>query len=193
MTVMAPAAPAAFLYLPPDETSGNAAHGAGAGSDIGSTAAGQPERRTIVREVRENGDAVSVERAETTTPGSRRFETAPPLRRTVTTADARQAEPASGAAETEAHTTGLWSIRANETLRGVMDRWGGRAGVEVVFLTDRHYRLHEARAFEGSFADATQALLAALSQMPHAPVGEMRPDERTLAVLHRTRSSGDGR
>ena len=77
-------------------------------------------------------------------------------------------------------------------LRGVLSRWGARGGVEVLFLTDRRYRLHEARVFEGSFAAAAHSLFASLTHLPHAPVGEPRPDGRTLAVLHRAHPVGGG-
>ena len=37
----------------------------------------------------------------------------------------------------------LWRVHSGEMLRDVLARWGGHAGVEVLFLTDRRYRLHE--------------------------------------------------
>ncbi len=43
-------------------------------------------------------------------------------------------------------------------LRAALARWGGRAGVDVLFLTDRRYRLEAAAAFVGGFMDAVQAL-----------------------------------
>ena len=90
---------------------------------------------------------------------------------------------------------GLWHVHPGETLRNVLSRWGGDAGVEVLFLTDRRYRLHEGRAFPGSFAEAAQALLSALSHLPHPPVGEIRPDGRTYAVMHQAslHRAGGGR
>ena len=91
---------------------------------------------------------------------------------------------------------GLWQVRAGEMLREALDRWGDRAGVEVLFLTDRRYRLHEGRAFEGSFDEAAMDLFSALSHLPHPPAGELRPDGRTLAVMHGSsgmRPAGDGR
>ena len=36
-----------------------------------------------------------------------------------------------------------WHVHPGEMLRDVLARWGGDAGVEVMFLTDRRYRLHE--------------------------------------------------
>lgn len=87
-----------------------------------------------------------------------------------------------GAAEPRAV---LWHVHPDETLRRVLGRWGGRADLEVVFLTDRRYRLHEARTFAGSFTEATGALFAALSHLPHPPVGELGRNGRALAVLHR--------
>ena len=32
---------------------------------------------------------------------------------------------------------GVWRVEAGDTLRAVLERWGTRAGVEVLFLTDR--------------------------------------------------------
>lgn len=80
---------------------------------------------------------------------------------------------------------GLWNVQPGEMLRAALSRWGGHRGVEVVFLTDRRYRLHEARTFAGSFEEAARALFSALSHLPHPPVGEMRADGRTYAVTHR--------
>ena len=97
-------------------------------------------------------------------------------------------QPPAGGAEVED-----WRARSGETLREVLNRWGPRAGVEVLFLTDRRYRLHEGRVFEGSFAEASQALFSALSHLPRPPVGVLRSDGRTIAVMHRVRGLGDGR
>jgi len=91
-------------------------------------------------------------------------------------------EQVRGPAAVEA--AGLWQVRSGEMLRDAMSRWGRRAGVEVLFLTDRRYRLHEGRAFAGSFEDAAEALIAALAHMPHPPVAETRQGGRTYAVLH---------
>ena len=90
----------------------------------------------------------------------------------------------------------FWRVHAGEMLRESLGRWGVAAGVEVLFLTDRRYRLHEGRTFEGSFDEAVEDLLAALSHLPHSPAGEMRPGGRTLAVMHwagRVRPAGDDR
>ena len=67
---------------------------------------------------------------------------------------------------------GVWRVEAGDTLRAVLERWGTRAGVEVLFLTDRRYRLHRGQAFEGAFIDAVRALFFALSHLPHPPAGE---------------------
>ena len=91
---------------------------------------------------------------------------------------------------------GVWRVHAGEMLCEALGRWGAHAGVELMFLTDRRYRLHEGRAFVGSFAEATQGLFAALSHLPHPPAGEMRPGGRTFAVMHRpggVRPAGDDR
>ena len=69
-----------------------------------------------------------------------------------------------------------------------------RAGTEVLFLTDRRYRLHRGQAFEGAFIDAVRALFFALSRLPHPPAGEFTTGGKSLAVTHRAprlTSSGD--
>ena len=91
-----------------------------------------------------------------------------------------------------------WHVHPGEMLRDALDRWGGRAGVEILFLTDRRYLLHEGWSFAGSFEEATQALFSALAHLPHRPVGERKGAGRTLAVLHGARpnrvpAAGDGR
>ena len=90
----------------------------------------------------------------------------------------------SGVSGRAAHGGHLWRVRSGETLREVLSRWGEREHVEVLFLTDRRYRLHEGRVFEGSFEEAAQALFSALSHLPRPPVGERRFGGRTFAVMH---------
>ena len=79
----------------------------------------------------------------------------------------------------------VWRVDAGEKLRTVLARWGARAGTEVLFLTDRRYRLDGAAAFEGGFMDAVQALFRRLSHLPHAPVAARSEGGTTLAVRHR--------
>ena len=79
----------------------------------------------------------------------------------------------------------VWRVHPGETLREVLARWGARAGVEIVFLTDRGYRLHGARAFEGGFAGSVEALFQALGHLPHPPAAEFAPGGRSLSVTHR--------
>ena len=89
--------------------------------------------------------------------------------------------------------SGGWRVHAGETLREALDRWGARAGAGVVFLTDRRYRLGEARTFGGGFDEAAKALFAALAHLPRPPVGELSGDGRALTVLHRAPNAGGGR
>ena len=86
-----------------------------------------------------------------------------------------------------------WRVHAGETLRETLDRWGARAGIDVLFLTDRRYRLGETRTFEGAFGEAARALFAALAHLPRPPVGELSGDGRRLTVRHRVRSLGEAR
>ena len=78
-----------------------------------------------------------------------------------------------------------WRVWANETLRSVMSRWGARAGVEVVWRTDRHYRLQDGRMFrDRTFGEAAALLFAALGGVPDAPAGRLSPDGASMAVKH---------
>ena len=88
--------------------------------------------------------------------------------------------------------TGVWRVHAGETLREALGRWGARAGTDVVFLTDRRYRLNGDAAFEGGFAQAAQALFEALAHLPHPPEGAVSADGRSLAVTHRAPAAKHG-
>ena len=94
--------------------------------------------------------------------------------------------PADGSASVPGPT--VWHVRRGEMLRTALARWGARAEVEVTFLTDRRYRLDGAAAFEGSFADAADALFRALGHLPHPPAGALSKEGATLAVTHRSRA-----
>ena len=80
----------------------------------------------------------------------------------------------------------VWRVEAGETLRAVLARWGARAGTDVLFLTDRRYRLDGTAAFEGGFMDAVQALFRRLSHLPHAPVAARSEGGTGLVVRHRS-------
>ena len=97
------------------------------------------------------------------------------------------ATPSEAAASGPSAGTGqaLWRVRAGEMLRAALGRWGARAGVRVLFLTDRRYRLDGAARFEGRFMDAVQALFPSLSHLPHAPVAARSEGGTTLVVTHR--------
>ena len=81
----------------------------------------------------------------------------------------------------------IWRVHPGETLREVLARWGARAGVAVVFLTDRGYRLHGGHAFEGEFFASVEALFSALGHLPHPPAARLAPGGRSLTVTHRTK------
>ena len=83
----------------------------------------------------------------------------------------------------------VWRVAEGEMLRAVLARWGARAGTEVLFLTDRRYRLDGDRAFEGGFTDAVQALFRRLSHLPHAPADARSEGGTTLVVRHRLPAS----
>ena len=89
-------------------------------------------------------------------------------------------------AGTRVSNASVWPLREGEMLRAVLARWGARAGVDVLFLTDRRYRLDAAASFEGGFMEAVQALFQGLSHLPHPPVAT-RAEGAALVVRHRLR------
>ena len=78
-----------------------------------------------------------------------------------------------------------WRVSAGEMLSTILERWGSRGGVDMVWLTDRRWRIDEDHVFTGTFSEAARSLLFALSHLPRAPVGELSGDGRTLVILHR--------
>ena len=82
--------------------------------------------------------------------------------------------------------TSVWRVREGEMLRAALARWGVRAGVDVLFLTDRRYRLEAAASFGGGFVDAVQTLFRGLSHLPHPPAAS-RSEGAALVVRHRLR------
>ncbi len=90
-----------------------------------------------------------------------------------------------GASDDTGPAHGVWTITAGEHLDDVLRRWGEEADVDIVWLTDRRWRIDQAATFRGDFADATRALLFALSHLSHAPVAQFAASGRTLAIVHR--------
>ena len=88
--------------------------------------------------------------------------------------------------------TSVWRVREGEMLRAVLARWAERAGTDVVFLTDRRYRLDGDAAFEGGFMDAVQALFRSLSHLPHPPLAARSEGGTALVVRHRMPASPAG-
>ena len=78
-----------------------------------------------------------------------------------------------------------WSVAPGELLDDVLARWGDQAGVDIVWLTDRRWRIDSAATFRGDFSEAIQALLFGLSHLSHAPVAQFAPSGRTLVIVHR--------
>ncbi len=98
----------------------------------------------------------------------------------------RPAGVAEGAAEFVAPGSGLadWRVRAGETLRGTLGRWTARAGIELLPVTDRRWRLDEDRRWPLlTFGDAVRRLMFALSHLPRPPAAELHGD--TLVLSHR--------
>ena len=80
-----------------------------------------------------------------------------------------------------------WHCRAGETVSALLARWSARAGLDLAWRSARDWRLDEARRFEGSFAEATARLQAALDHLPHPPVLSVAETPPRLVVVHRAR------
>ena len=100
-------------------------------------------------------------------------------------------EPAPGPGHAVSGTS-VWRVHAGETLRDVLARWGARTGADVVFLTDRRYRLEVAASFGGGFGEAVRTLFAALAHLPHPPKGALSADGGSLVVTHRAPAAHHG-
>ena len=85
---------------------------------------------------------------------------------------------------------GRWRVEEGELLRVTLERWGERAGVEVLWLTDRRYVLHRSRVYEGTFTEAARAVVFGLSHLPHPPVCELSSDGSSMVVVHRVAGIG---
>ena len=83
----------------------------------------------------------------------------------------------------------VWKVHEGEMLRAVLARWAARTGTEVLFLTDRRYRLDGDAAFEGGFTDSVQALFRSLSHLPHPPAAARSEGAAALVVRHRMPAS----
>ena len=80
-----------------------------------------------------------------------------------------------------------WAVKSGETLRQVLKRWGGREGVEVVFLTDRMWTLRAPWTSHGTFEEAVADLCDALEWLPHPPHAGWVAGRGSLIVRHRER------
>ena len=85
-----------------------------------------------------------------------------------------------------------WRVIAGESLEAALVRWSARTGVDVVWLTDRQYTLHEARTFRGTWSEAIGALMQALSGLETAPAARLDAGQMSLAVRHRPMSREPG-
>ena len=79
----------------------------------------------------------------------------------------------------------LWTVSAGELLDAVLERWAAEAAVDIVWLTDRRWRIDQRATFRGDFPTAARALLFGLSHLSHAPVAQFTASGRTLAIVHR--------
>ncbi len=84
-------------------------------------------------------------------------------------------------------TVGDWSVINGMMLSEVLEKWGRRASVEVVFLTDHDYLLETSHTFRGTYKEAVQALLFSLGNLPYPPRGSLAKNGRVLAIHHTTK------
>lgn len=81
---------------------------------------------------------------------------------------------AAGRADLLSNTT--WSAPRNSTLRGILEQWSDRVGVELYWASEYDYPIQSAVSLQGTFEEAVQTLLKGLSESKPRPMGRLHPN-----------------
>ncbi len=71
----------------------------------------------------------------------------------------------------------VWSGEKGETLRGLLEKWCARAGVDLSWQSEYDYPLQARVAFSGSFEEAVRALLSGFQEAKPQPVGRLHQNQ----------------
>jgi len=69
-----------------------------------------------------------------------------------------------------------WTSSRNSTLRGVLEDWSKRAGVELYWASEYDYPIQSAVSIQGTFEEAVQVLLKGLTESRPRPMGRLHPN-----------------
>ena len=71
---------------------------------------------------------------------------------------------------------GTWTAPRNSTLRGILQDWSQRAGVELYWASEYDYPIQSAVSLNGTFEEAVQVLLKGLYDSKPRPMGRLHPN-----------------
>lgn len=69
-----------------------------------------------------------------------------------------------------------WTAPRNSTLRGILEDWSSRVGVELYWASEYDYPIQSAVNIGGTFEEAVQVLLKGLSDSRPRPLGRLHPN-----------------
>jgi hypothetical protein len=72
--------------------------------------------------------------------------------------------------------TGTWTAPRNSSLRGILQDWSERAGVELYWASEYDYPIQSAVSLNGTFEEAVQTLLKGLADSKPRPMGRLHPN-----------------
>lgn len=88
----------------------------------------------------------------------------------------------------DANVKETWVANVGQSLRTVLQEWGGRAGWTIVWLSDREYPIDASANFSGDFLKVAGQLLTGFSTATPVPSAHFYKGNRVLLV-----ESGEGR
>jgi hypothetical protein len=125
------------------------------------------------------GPSVTTTQTTVTTSGNMMAPVATPV--TAATAPAVYTGIAPVMATPVAHTfnpnaSTTWTAPRNSTLRGILENWSRRAGVELYWASEYDYPVQTAVSISGTFEQAVQTLLKGLNESRPRPLGRLHPN-----------------
>ncbi|MBU6235866.1 MAG: TcpQ domain-containing protein [Alphaproteobacteria bacterium] len=99
-------------------------------------------------------------------------------------------QPAAATSATLNATT-TWTAPRNSTLRGILEDWSERVGVELYWASEYDYPIKSGVKIQGTFEEAVQTLLKGLSESRPRPLGRLHPNlpEGPAVLVIETRQS----
>jgi len=79
-------------------------------------------------------------------------------------------------APADIHTVSTWQASRGQSLHDTLSAWCGQSGVNLIWQTNRDYKLPQAMDTKGTFTDAVRDLLTAYNNSRPRPVGQLHPN-----------------